>query len=139
MYSRTGVGINVLLNKTTPEGHKPDSFQSHFFSESKGSFLQNYGGGCTLSGPHVIRALDGSIRVVPATRSLTRSSQSSLRCGGCLLQKLLDRCLEDIEKFVGRLQHAASAFSKLERRRVGRKKTGNIVGPGGDDLFVFLP
>jgi len=49
-----------------------------------------------------------------------------------LIQKLLDRCLDDVEKFVGRLQQAASAFSKLQKRRLGRKNNDDIVGPGGE-------
>jgi len=51
-----------------------------------------------------------------------------------LVQKLLDCCLDDIEKFVVRLQQAANAFSKLQKRRLARKNNENIVGPGGESL-----
>jgi len=56
-----------------------------------------------------------------------------------LLQQLLDRCLDDIEKFVSRLQQAASAFSELEKRRIGRKSGGDLVGPGGKYQPVLMP
>ena len=56
--------------------------------------------------------------------------------GGWLLQNLLDRCLDDIEKFVARLQQAASAFRKLEKRRVGRKHSDNVHGLGGEWTYT---
>ena len=43
---------------------------------------------------------------------------------------VLNRCFDDIEKFIARLQHAAAAFRELEMRRRGRKSKKKDHGDG---------
>jgi len=43
---------------------------------------------------------------------------------------VLNKCFDDIEKFIGRLQHAASAFQELEKRRRSRKSKKKDIGDG---------
>ncbi|XP_022236689.1 epidermal growth factor receptor kinase substrate 8-like protein 2, partial [Limulus polyphemus] len=43
---------------------------------------------------------------------------------------MLNCCFDDIELFVGRLQHAAAAYQELERRRKGRKNKKKDFGDG---------
>ena len=43
---------------------------------------------------------------------------------------VLDRCFDDIEKFIARLQHSAAAFRELEKRRRSRKSKKKDLGDG---------
>ncbi len=43
---------------------------------------------------------------------------------------VLNRCFDDIEKFIARLQHAAAAFRELEKRRRSRKSKRKDLGDG---------
>ena len=43
---------------------------------------------------------------------------------------VLNRCFDDIEKFIARLQHAAAAFRELEKRRRSRKSKKKDLGDG---------
>ena len=42
----------------------------------------------------------------------------------------MNRCFDDIEKFIARLQHAAAAFRELEKRRRSRKSKKKDLGDG---------
>jgi len=42
----------------------------------------------------------------------------------CMLQEVLNKCFDDIEQFMERLQNVADAYKELEKRRKGRKKKG---------------
>jgi epidermal growth factor receptor kinase substrate 8 len=50
--------------------------------------------------------------------------------------KILDHCLDDIERFVARLQQAADAFKKLEKRRLDRREGSSEIGPGDGMLIM---
>ena len=41
---------------------------------------------------------------------------------------ILNRCFDDIEKFIARLQHSAAAFRELEKRRRSRKSKKKDLG-----------
>jgi len=43
---------------------------------------------------------------------------------------ILNRCFDDIEKFIARLQHSAAAFRELEKRRRSRKSKKKDLGDG---------
>ena len=43
---------------------------------------------------------------------------------------VLNKCFDDIEKFIARLQNAASAFQELEKRRRSRKSKKKDLGDG---------
>lgn len=43
---------------------------------------------------------------------------------------VLNRCFDDIEKFIARLQHSAAAFRELEKRRRSRKTKKKDLGDG---------
>ncbi len=43
---------------------------------------------------------------------------------------VLNRCFDDIEKFIARLQHAAAAFRELEKRRRSRRSKKKDLGDG---------
>merc|ERR1712012_1016749 len=43
---------------------------------------------------------------------------------------VLNRCFDDIEKFIARLQHSAAAFRELEKRRRSRKSKKKDLGDG---------
>lgn len=43
---------------------------------------------------------------------------------------ILNRCFDDIEKFIARLQHSAAAFRELEKRRRSRKSKRKDLGDG---------
>merc|ERR1712012_1396768 len=44
--------------------------------------------------------------------------------------KILNSCFDDIEKFIARLQHSATAFRELEKRRRSRKSKKKDLGDG---------
>merc|ERR1711899_706152 len=44
--------------------------------------------------------------------------------------KILNSCFDDIEKFTARLQHSATAFRELEKRRRSRKSKKKDLGDG---------
>jgi len=43
---------------------------------------------------------------------------------------ILNRCFDDIEKFIARLQHAAAAYRELDKRRRSRKSKKKDLGDG---------
>jgi len=48
-------------------------------------------------------------------------------------QEVLNKCFDDIEQFMTRLQNVADAYKELEKRRKNRKKKG--PQPGGKKTF----
>ena len=52
---------------------------------------------------------------------------------------ILNRCFDDIEKFIARLQHSAAAFRELEKRRRSRKSKKKDLGKRNsiDGLELF--
>jgi len=50
-----------------------------------------------------------------------------------VFQEILNRCFDDIEQFMIRLQSVSDAYKELEKRRKGHKKKG--LQPGGNTLF----
>lgn len=48
---------------------------------------------------------------------------------------ILNRCFDDIEKFIARLQHAAAASRELERRR--RARAGARKPPAGEGMLAL--
>jgi len=51
----------------------------------------------------------------------------------CVFQEVLNKCFDDIEQFMVRLQNVADAYKELENRRKSRKKKG--PHHGGTECF----
>ena len=51
-----------------------------------------------------------------------------------ICQEILNKCFDDIEQFMIRLQSVSDAYKELEKRRKGHKK--KAPQPGGNNLIT---
>lgn len=112
--------------KAFKQGRYRPPEKSPQISPSEGGKLgvsPSYDGG--QSSPRMQVQLDGSNKDKFDTETSSTSSDKYEKD-----VNILNRCFDDIEKFIARLQHAAAAFRELEKRRRSRKSKKKDLGDG---------